>query len=406
MQSAMIAPRKRLPIPIMVKKKLPSIPKNGGKFTTGLRRGNMWSNKLKEAGVNIHVIATGAGAGIQNRLWEIPGSSAYLSGCSFPYAAEEQEELLGFMPEHFCSEEAAVDLASAAYMKAYKFGGKRPVGIGLTASVASEKEHRGDHRIFVGIITDDAVRVVTKVLEKGLGPQARKEDGAEADDMGWCTLLDTLDLKVSNPYFHYEDKTEMARERFFLRPFFAANGMRMATMPDEKKYALYPGAYNPPHEGHFGVAKAAMDDYSYRTVFEVTSDPPHKDTLTVQQLLQRAKLLGGYDRLFTAKLPFYLDKARLYKRKPLILGADAMVRMLDPKWGLDAGDMFNAFYDFGTKLFVAAREVDGQMTTCDNILDDIKTKLPFKVWASARIVMKPLKGEWDISSTELRNKGA
>ena len=48
----------------------------------------MWSDKLKEAGVSIHVIATGAGAGIQQRLWEIPVSSAYLSGCSFPYAQE------------------------------------------------------------------------------------------------------------------------------------------------------------------------------------------------------------------------------------------------------------------------------------------------------------------------------
>ena len=69
------------------------------------------------------------------------GSSAYLSGATFPYAPEEQEELLGFMPEHFCSREAAVDLASAAYMKAYRFGGKKPVGVGITASVASEKEH-------------------------------------------------------------------------------------------------------------------------------------------------------------------------------------------------------------------------------------------------------------------------
>src|SRR5271165_5089712 len=109
----------------------------------------MWADALKSANVNIHVVATGAGAGLSQLLWEVPGSSAYLSGCSFPYSQDEQEEVLGFMPEHFCSEEAAVDLASAAYMKAYKFGGKKPVGMGLTASVASEKEHRGDHRLFI-----------------------------------------------------------------------------------------------------------------------------------------------------------------------------------------------------------------------------------------------------------------
>src|SRR5277367_5292710 len=114
----------------------------------------MWQDNLKEAGINLHVIATGGAAGAQQLLWGVPGSSAYLGGASFPYAPEEQEELLGFMPEHFCSEVAAVDLASAAYMKAYKFGGKKPVGIGITASVASEKEHRGEHRVFTCVISD------------------------------------------------------------------------------------------------------------------------------------------------------------------------------------------------------------------------------------------------------------
>src|SRR5271170_6924996 len=117
----------------------------------------MLQDDLKEAGVNIHVIATGAGAGLQQMLWETPGSSAYLSGASFPYSAEEQEELLGFMPEHFCSEENAIDLASAAYMKAYKFGGKKPIGVGIAASVASDREHRGTLRVFCCVISNDKV---------------------------------------------------------------------------------------------------------------------------------------------------------------------------------------------------------------------------------------------------------
>jgi hypothetical protein len=88
----------------------------------------------------------------------------------------------------------------------------------------------------------------------------------------------------------------------------------------------------------------------------------------------------------------------------MILGADAMVRMLDPKWGLDIGAMLDEFYNLNTKLFISSREIDGNLKTCENILDDIKANYPFKVWASAQVIMKPLKGEWNISSTELRNK--
>lgn len=374
----------------------------------------MWSDKLKELGVNIHVVATGAGAGIQEELWGVPGSSAYLSGASFPYDQAEQEELLGFLPEHFVSREAAVDLASAAYMKAYKFGGKKPVGIGLTASVASERIHRGDHRFDICVMTNDKVLTYERVLVKGAGQNFRLSDGQICDDSAFYMLLDALDIGAfpansDGPALQeYQDATELAKQRFFERPFFSANGKRTAEIPNPRNthelYALMPGAYNPPHEGHFGMAEEVQYAFHKSVVFEVTAEPPHKDALTVQQLLQRAKLLQGRDRVFTQKEPFYIDKARAFPKMPLVLGADAMVRMLDPKWGLDIKEMLGSFYEMGTKLFIVGREVNGVFTTCENILDDIKTNHPFNVWASARIIMLPIKGEWNVSSTEIRNK--
>ena len=296
-----------------------------------------WSDKLKEAGVSIHVIATGGGAGLQQLLWQVPGSSAYLSGASFPYSPEEQRELLGFMPEHFSSEEAAIDLASEAYMKAYKFGGKKPVGLGIAASVASEKIHRGDHRVFACIITEEQVRTCQYTLEKGAGSEVRLLDGETCDDIGFLLLTEALaldEVEYTHPDHPYQTKRaeDKAKARFFERPFFAANGQRFSTMPHNKHVALMPGAYNPPHEGHFGTAQHVMDEYGRTVVYEVTAEPPHKEALPVQLLLQRAKLLHGRDRLFTRKEPFYIDKARAFPGIPLVLGADAMVRMLDPKW--------------------------------------------------------------------------
>ncbi len=367
-----------------------------------------WSDKLKELGVNIHVIATGAGAGFQNELWEVPGSSAYLSGASFPYAAEEQEELLGFMPEHFCSEEASVDLAMAAYMKAYKFGGKKPVGIGLTASVASEKIHRGDHRVFATIITEDKVWTFHQSIEKGAGAHKRYLDGSLCNDLAFFMMVDALGISAFNqdgtPFLRdYKDNAAMAKERFFNRPFFAANGKRLATMPTNRHLALMPGAFNPPHEGHLGTAQHVMDEYGRTVVFEVTAEPPHKEALSIQLLLQRAKLLHGYDRLFTRKEPYYLDKAKAFPGVPMVLGADAMVRMLDPKWGLDPIDMFKEFINLETKLLVAGRTVGNQFVTCEDILNDLRKFKP-GIWALAMNVMMPVEGRYDISSTELRNK--
>lgn len=363
----------------------------------------MWYDDLKKANVSIHVIATGAGAGIQNELWEIPGSSAYLSGASFPYDQEEQEGLLGFIPEQFCSEESSVDLASAAYMKAYKFGGKQAVGVGLTASVASEKIHRGEHRVFVTVMTDDKVWTYHKILVKGEGIEQRKLDGQLCANITFDVMLDAIDSDVYNMNFSYKDNIDLAKSRFFDRPFFTSNGKRLATLPANKHQALMPGAYNPPHEGHLGTAQNVMDEYGRSVIFEVTAIPPHKDPLSVQELLKRAKLLKGHDRFFTRQEPLYLDKARAFPGIPIVLGADAMVRMLDPKWGTPLKPMFQEFIKLNTKLLIAGRMVGDKFVTCEDVLRNLLVQDPH-AWGFAQSVMMPVSGRFDISSTELRNK--
>jgi nicotinamide mononucleotide (NMN) deamidase PncC len=365
----------------------------------------MWPYSLKEAGVSIHVIATGAGAGIINQLWSVPGSSAYLSGYSFPYAPEEQQELLGFMPEHFCSQEAAIDLASAAYMKAYKFGGKKPVGVGLTATVASEQEHHGGHRVYACIITDSIIDTYHYNLFKGKGELQRKFDGETCDDLVHHLISDGLGLKFKTFIVGYQDATELARSQFFKRPFFTAYGKRIEASSPHEEYsldhtALMSGAFNPPHDGHFGIVDAMWRDHGMQVVFETTANPPHKAALTVQELLKRAKLLQGHDRLFTQDLPLYLDKARAFPGVPLVMGADAALRLLDPKWGQDPVETFREFDKLGTMLYIVGRNIDGKFVNRDSIWD----RLPSGALDLYAKTTRRVKGEWDISSTELRNK--
>jgi nicotinamide mononucleotide (NMN) deamidase PncC len=374
-----------------------------------------WSDKLKEAGVNIHVAATGGGAGLQQSLWEVPGSSAYLSGTSFPYDQAEQEELLGFMPKQFCSKEAAINLASAAYMKAYKFGGKAPVGVGITASVTSEREHRGEHRVHCCIITDDKVLSSSFKMEKRPDLKAettRKYDGSVCDELGFFSLLHAL--KIEHAYnITFTDATEIARSQFFEHPFFTMDGKRYAELsyvkdegnpwgrPSPNKFGLMPGSFNPPHEGHFGTAEAFENQTGKRVIFEVTSDPPHKPALSVQDLLKRAKLLQGHDRIFTTNIPKFVEKAKAYPRVPLILGADTLLRILDPKWGIDPRDIIRQLITDQTNLYVSGREVDGKFMTRDDIVSGLEPKV---TKGFDMRVFQELEGRWDISSTELRNK--
>ena len=351
---------------------------------------------LKNANVNIHIIATGAGAGIQKQLWEVPGSSAYLSGASFPYDQTEQEELLGFTPEQFCSETAAIDLASAAYMKAFKFGGKNPVGVGLTASVASEKEHRGDHRNFVCVITNDKVISLSGILQKGSGKTQRINDGNICDETAIHLLLAAIyDLNPST----LKDVTALAEQRFFSRPYFDYTGKRYGHL-FKKNAVLMPGAYNPPHAGHFGMADEFEAKYPARVIFNTTVNPPHKAALSVQDCLKRAKMLQGRDRFFSKDDPLYLDKARNNPGMPILLGADSLIRTLDPKWGVPTSKLLEGFKECGTKLYVTGRMIDDKFVSG---WDAVSTLHP-DLYAKYSGLFCQIDGRWDISSTEIRNK--
>ena len=364
----------------------------------------MWQQELKDLNVIIHVISTGAGAGLQKELWEVCGSSAYLSGASFPYAPEEQEEILGFMPTKFCSKEAAIDLASAAYMKAFQFGKKSPVGIGITASVATDKPHRGEHCFYTSVITNDKVLVDCFSVLKGSGTEKRHEDGAKVDFDSLFMMLDVLGLVTGTYSKQYEDATEIARTRFFERPFFSADGKRHATIEDTGQYGLLSGSFNPPHEGHFGMANAFIHEHRYKVLFEMPDNPPHKAALSIQDLLKRAKMFKGRDRIFT-HAPMFIDKIRAFPGMPLIVGSDTLDRLLDPKWGINIDDLINAIYN-SADLFVAKRMVDGKLLSVEDVFAKYKGILDAGAIMLLSSLIHDLPGQWDISSTEIRDNVA
>lgn len=358
-----------------------------------------WADQLKAAGVSVHVICTGGGAGLQQKLWEVPGSSAYLSGASFPYRQAETDKTLGFVPDSYCSPEAAIDLACVAYQRAFSFGGKKPVGLGLTASVASERAHRGDHRVHACIITDDQVVSVDTVLEKGVGFDRRASDGEVCDAFGLSLILQAIDLGWRDSTFKiggHRDSTSAALERFYVHPFFAKNGERTADLPDG--IVLMPGAYNPPHPGHLGMASEVEKKASRPVIFHVTADGPHKAPLTLQDLLKRARMLRGRDRLFTRGDALYLDKARRFPGVPIAMGADALCRMLDPKWGQPILPMLYELSQLKTRFYISSRPVDGEVLTLYKAFElsgirdyDLLSQLFHEV-----------DGLWDFSSTRVR----
>lgn len=380
--------------------------------------------RIRDQGqARIYLACTGAGAGLQNLLWEVPGISSVFVGASFPYEREAAQDFLHFDPGTYCSPTMAVALAMESFYRAIKEGGTGPVGIGLTASVASTQPHRGDHRIFGAWFSDRGCEVRSAIVPKGFGLQDRLRDGRTADMIGLALLRSALgipgpsaspnemllDASIDTINDSIDDGDSIAREIFFKRPFFRADGSRQAD-PAGQSLTLFPGSFNPPHEGHFGMADEVQRRFKRTVTFAIEATPPHKPTPSVASLLRRAKALKGREVLFTAGDPLFLDKARQYPGSEFVIGADTLIRMCDPEWSNDpkwAGPLtwqqrfeYNTllgdeFRKAGAKFLLFGRKVNGEQVNLAKAAASLQLphNLPYEyVYHDG----------WDISSSEIR----
>ena len=346
--------------------------------------------KLRDMGdqaPRVYLINSGAGAGAQNlvlgggaqnRIWAVPGVSNFFVGASMPYAAEATDETLGFKPERYVSVDTAIDLAQTAYMRAW-VPGRKAIGLGLTCSVASTHVHRGGHRLVMALVDESDCWVVDTVIPKGEGQDQRKLDGARADGLVFLVLDEYISGFNNRDAYPIMDGVSVVRmnnlacARVHAHPLFRADGSRVASwdvsrelVPDETVF--FPGSFNPPHDGHFKGAVAAMSFAGGRQlVFSTTTYPLHKTPLSTSEMLQRAKLMRGHDFLLSGYDPLFLDKARRFPGAFFVVGADTMDRFLDPQWGPAIEPMLSEFMSLGTKFLVLGRQVKGNYVTADDI---------------------------------------
>src|SRR5215470_16510525 len=120
---------------------------------------------------------TGGGSGAIADLLRVPGGSRVLLEAIVPYEHGTLVDFLGQQPAQACSPETALAMARRALARARaRAGQSRPVGVGVTASLVSDRPKQGDHRCHVAFADGDRAEVVSVVLEKGRRDREAEED--------------------------------------------------------------------------------------------------------------------------------------------------------------------------------------------------------------------------------------
>lgn len=292
--------------------------------------------RIHASGHQLVLAITGGGSGAVAALLQVPGASASILETIVPYSARAMRDWLGGSVDQYCSEKTARTMAMRAFERARKLSDADPhtlVGIGATASLASNRPKRGAHRIHVAWQSSTTTAVVTCDFTNPTNTRAEEEDVstqlilltiAEACELPQLPSIESsLEIRVDHRKQQaHESWTELLlghRSSIAVR----ANGEGSPPM------ILFPGAFNPPHWGHEQMAQIAAERYGATVTFELSITNVDKPPLDFIEIADRLQQLTGRPILVT-RAPTFVQKAQLAPSCTFIVGADTIERIADP----------------------------------------------------------------------------
>lgn len=346
---------------------------------------------------------SGGGSGAIGEILCVPGASATVVEAIVPYSEASLASLLGGTPDHACDVDTARTMAMAAFRRGLTLSDAPPnevFGLGATASLRTLAPKRGDHRIHVAVQTLATTLSWSLTLEKGA--RSREQEEAIAVDLilsalGQCAEIGALDLALrSHEKVRFERHDAEPHWHGLLLGDVSAIAHREP--PEAERRLIFPGAFNPYHEGHRRMAELAERHLGMQVEYELCIHNVDKPSLNYADLRQRIEQLPAGATVWLTSTPTFVEKSRVFPGALFIVGADTLVRIAEARY-YDGDEerrdrALDEIREHGCRFLVFGRKIgDGFVG-----LDDLK--LPPQLRAMCETVPHPFRT--DISSTEIR----
>ncbi|NQV89391.1 MAG: hypothetical protein HQ488_03665 [Parcubacteria group bacterium] len=360
---------------------------------------------LVEGPHRVIVHAAGSTAGLNDWLGA-PGSSKFFDGYMRTHGQRMTEELVGReIAGSFVSEDVAIQMAAAAYERALKYAvldgqAQRPViALAITSAVSTDRARRGEDRAFICVRTSEGFFLVDVQMDKASEGQdardLRREEQARFIDLialntiFWAAgitpmILDVQGFQSAQFCPAGEGKATVVPVRIDTTPVnifdqvfgLEVSGEEAPTISevDWSKYVLFPGSFNPLHYGHQEMARWMEYRTGRRVVFQISQHHPIKVELAFDEDLLCERLRQFRYRhpvVITSHAGLYFDKATKFPGAHILMGADALKHMLNPKfyanWDRSILYGLSCCNNRGTIFWVVDRLVDGNLLTLEDI---------------------------------------
>lgn len=288
---------------------------------------------------------------------------------------------------------------------------KQFVGVGCTASLASDRPKLGDHRVHVAIQTACSTSFASVRLIKGTRTRS------EEDELASQLILHFLKSEIHRESFSGTSgggEESVASKRFEAPQGWInllagscswASGNDSVTSGQQiscsdSKTAVYSGAFHPRHEGHQQIARYAATKFD-RIIHEISIRNVEKPPLDFYELSERAAQFAPHEEIVFTCAATFVEKARVFPSCTFIVGVDTIRRISQPKFYGGENERNAAIAELAslcTRFLVFGRNVGG--TFCEFQSSEIDPAL-------AKLCDGVAERDFrlDISSTDLRAKG-
>jgi hypothetical protein len=355
------------------------------------------------------VVMEFAGAGVQALAWlhSVAGSSRTILEATDHYVAASLISCIGYQPEQFTSPEVARAMATKAYIRARELAepGTPVAGIGSTATIATDRTKRGEHRCCVAVCDSHGVTSYALTLTKGLRNRHQEENLVSLlilraiADVCRVSNLPQLTLVGSETLVKHAEKLD------WIARLLAGDVNWVMVTPDGQMtagetlpgVALLSGSFNPLHVGHERMAQEAAVMLGQPVYYELPLVNAEKAPLNTTEARRRLTQFAGWATILLSRAPLFSQKAKIFPQTVFVLGVDTVERLIQPRFYHNSSEeMLAAFQSIraaGCRFLVAGR-LHG-----DNFLTLTDLQLP----AGFRGLFEEIPDfRVDISSTEIR----